>query len=138
MIYISINVENGKIEIKDSFDLGLFFEKVFPIEPTGDDPLHKRNIEEIRITYNSIRDLFKIYVSPTSKYYIHLKGKIHKCEHLDLFLDIYCIDQEEFNDKIFKLSDKEDKKGLESYMRDLLGDEIMDKYLEEMNDEKSS
>ncbi len=132
MIYISINVENGKIEIKDSFDVGLHFEKVFPIEPTGDNPIHKRNIEEIRITYNDIQNLIKISISPDSKYYIDLKAKIHKCEHLDLFLDIYCIDQEVYRDKITEFSTKGDKEGIDSYLRSLLGNDRMDEYSEKM------
>lgn len=130
MINISINVELGKIIIKDSFDLGLFFKKEYPIEPTGRDPLHKRNIEEIRFKYNEIQDLFKISVSPTSKYYIHLKAKIYKCEHLDLFLDIYCIDQEKYRDKILDFSKRGNNKAIESYLRSLLGDDIIDEYLQ--------
>ena len=136
MVYISINVENGKIEIKDSFDLGLYFEKVFPIEPSGDNPLHKQNIEEIRINYNGIRGLFKVYVSPTSQFSIHLKAKIHKCEILGQFIDVYCIDQEEHRDKINELSINDDKKGVELYFRNLLGNEIIDKHLEETDDEE--
>ena len=117
--------------------MGLIFEKTFPIKPTGDDPLHKRNIEERRITYNGIQNLFQIYVSPTSKFCIHLKGKIHKCEHLDLFLDIYCIDKEEFREIVFEFSIKGDKKGLVSYFRKLLGNKLIDEYLEKMKEDKS-
>lgn len=108
VINISIIVENEKIKISDFFDLGLHFnkeyplKKEYPIKPTGDNPIHKNNIEEIRIIYNNVRDLFKISITPTTKFRIFLNAKICKCEHLDLFLDIYCINKEDYREKIKK------------------------------------
>ena len=141
MIYISIIVENGKIIIRDCIPLilDLFIEKEFSIDLSKKDqndisviPLHVGNIEAIRIQYNDVQDLFTINVSTESEFVINLKATIYSFKLVPFetmtFLDIFCKDRWIIENKIRIFDSKEDEEGLFSYLRDLVGNEIIDNY----------
>ena len=44
------------------------------------------------------------------------------------FLDVFCMERWKLEEKIRDFHSKEDKEGLFSYLRDLVGDEIIDNY----------
>jgi len=141
VIHIGIIVKNGKIIIHDSIPLmlGMLIWKEYMINLTQLDqngigviPLHKGNIEYIRIQYENIRDLFKIDVNSDSKFVINLKATICNCELVifenTTFLDVFCKDQWKLQKKIHDFHSKEDGEGLFSYLRGLVGNEIIDNY----------